>query len=248
MLTAAIIDDEYSARQTLEKVLHLYLNDSVQVVFSADNLKSGVTLIKKHLPDIVFLDISMPQQSGLDLFNYFDTINFDVVFVTAHQNYAINAVGLGASGYLLKPVKPQQIIDTINKIKSKRNNQQATISTNLNHNNYQNCKLLFNHQKGLHIVSYNEITVITADGNNCKILKTNGESLLVNRTIGSIEGLLPKNHFFRTHRSHIVNLNYITAIDKEKNLIILSDNETPLVSANLKPLIEKLSKLSENLA
>ncbi len=246
MLKAAIIDDEYSARQTLEKMLQMYLNDTIQVVFSADNLRDGISLIKQHLPDILFLDISMPQQSGFDLFNYFDTIDFDIIFVTAHQHYAINAVGLGASGYLLKPLKPQQLVDTVSKIAIKKSKQPATSSTNLN-TVYNNCKLLVNQQKGLHIVSYNEIGVIIADGNTCKILKINGDALLINRTIGSIEDSLPKNHFFRTHRSYIVNLNYITEIDKEKNLIILSNIETPLVSANLKLLTDKLSTLYNNL-
>ncbi|SMO44103.1 two component transcriptional regulator, LytTR family [Saccharicrinis carchari] len=245
MLTAAIIDDEYSARQSLELILRMYLNETIEVVTTADNLKDGVLLIKKHAPDIVFLDISMPQQSGLDFFSYFNTINFDVVFVTAHQHYAINAVGLGASGYILKPIKPKQIIDEVNKINLKKEKYAQQLAKDSNAG-YNNCKLLVNHQKGLHIVAFNEITVVLADGNSCKIIKTNGECLSVNKTIGSIQESLPQSHFFRTHRSCIVNLNFITEIDKEKNKIILSDTETPVASSNIKLLIARLSRLSHN--
>lgn len=244
MLRAIIIDDEVSARLSIKKILQMYLHDIIEVVESADNLTDGISLIKKINPDIVFLDITMPHQSGLELFNYFDTFSFDVIFVTAHQKFAIDAVGLGASGYLLKPIKPKEIVDAVLKIslKSKK------IPSENQDNNwiYNNCKLLVNHQKGVHIVSYNEIKAIVADGNYCKIFKKDNEPLYVSKTIGSIEENLPKVHFFRTHRSCIVNINYITGIDKEKNLIHLTDIETPLASINLKPLIEEISKLTNN--
>ena len=244
MLKAIIIDDEVSARQSIEKILQMYLHDVIEIVASGDNLSDGISLIKQHGPDIVFLDISMPHQSGLDLFNYFDTIDFDVIFITAHQQYAVDAVGLGASGYLLKPIKPKQIVDAVLKINLKKN---ATPPSSQNYDTaYNTCKLLVNHQKGVHIVSYNQIKAIVADGNYCKIFKHTGDPLYVSRTIGSIEDNLPKKHFFRTHRSCIVNLNYITEIDKEKNLILLTDIETPLASANQKLLIEELSKLANN--
>lgn len=244
MLRAIIIDDEVSARLSIKKILQMYLHDIIEVVESADNLTDGISLIKKINPDIVFLDITMPHQSGLELFNYFDTFSFDVIFVTAHQKFAIDAVGLGASGYLLKPIKPKEIVDAVLKISLK---SKKTPSENQDNNwIYNNCKLLVNHQKGVHIVSYNEIKAIVADGNYCKIFKKDNEPLYVSKTIGSIEENLPKAHFFRTHRSCIVNINYITGIDKEKNLIHLTDIETPLASINLKPLIEEISKLTNN--
>lgn len=242
MLKAIIIDDEVSARQSIKKILEMYLHDMIEVVDATDNLTSGISLIKKHKPNIVFLDITMPQQSGLDLFNYYNKIDFDVLLVTAHQEYAVDAVGLGASGYILKPVKPKDIVDAVLKINLKqKNNQVYETNSSLAYNSR---KLLVNHQKGVHIVSYNEIKAIVADGNYCKIFKNNDTPLYVSRTIGSIEENLPKEHFFRTHRSSIANLNYITEIDKEKNLILLSDIEIPLASANFKSLIEELSKLA----
>ncbi len=243
MLKVIIIDDESAARQTIKKILEMYLHDVVEIVETADNLTSGITAIKKHAPDVVFLDISMPHDSGLDLFDYFGEIKFDVILVTAHQQYAIDAVGLGASGYILKPVKPKQIVDAVLKTQYKLNKSKNNIpDRNIGYNTQ---KLLVNHQKGVHIVSYNEIIAIIADGNYCKIFKINETPLYVSRTIGSIEENLPNNHFFRTHRSSIANLNYITEIDKEKNIVHLSDNiEVPLSSANFKSLIEELSKLT----
>ncbi len=186
----------------------------------------------------------MPHQSGLELFNYFNDVPFDVIFVTAHQQYAVDAVGLGASGYLLKPIKPKDIVDAVLKIHLKKQNSFS--QENESNWAYNTCKLLVNHQKGVHIVSYNEIKAIIADGNYCKIFKNNDDPLYVSRTIGSIEDNLPKKHFFRTHRSCIANINFITEIDKEKNLINLSGLEVPLASVNFRPLIEELSKIANN--
>lgn len=244
MLNTIIVDDENSARVSIKKILEMYLNDVVSVVGMAESLSAGISLIKKEQPDLVFMDVSMPQQSGLDIFNYFEDIDFDVVFVTAHDQYAVDAVGLGASGYILKPVKPKNIVDAVLKINMKR---KSTLNTSKNEDwDYNYSKLMVNHQKGVHIISYNEIRAVVADGNYCKIFKSIGEPLYVSRTIGSIEENLPSSHFFRTHRSSIANINYITEIDKERNIIRLSDLEMPLAGVNFKPLIEEISKIANN--
>ena len=242
MLKAIIIDDESSARQSIKKILEMYLNDIVEVVDTADSLSEGIALIRKHSPNIVFLDISMPQESGLELFNYFASITFEVVFITAHQHFAIDAVGLGASGYLLKPIKPKQLVDIVLKINIRQQN--SDLFKNDGQWIYNNCKLLVNHQKGVHIIPYKKIKAIEADGNYCKIYRDHDEPLYVSRTIGSIEENIPKMHFFRTHRSCIANLNYISEIDKEKNIIHLDGIQMPLASANFKNLIEELSRLT----
>jgi two-component system LytT family response regulator len=244
MLKAIIIDHDASARQNVSKILEMYLNDVTEVVGMAKNLADGISLIKKLNPDIVLLEISMPNQLGLELFNYFDSVSFDVIFITANQQYAIDAVGLGASGYLLKPINPKDIVDAVLKIKLKQKKVPFTIQNN--NITYNGCKLLVNHQKGVYIISYNEIKAIIADGNYCKIYKSKDEIIYVSKTLGNIEESLPKDHFFRAHRSCVANLNFITEIDKEKNIIKLSDIEVPLASANLKPLIEELSKLVAN--
>jgi two-component system LytT family response regulator len=244
MLKAVIIDHETSSRQNISKILEMYLNDVAEVAGMAENLADGISLIKKINPNIVLLEVSMPNQLGLELFNYFDSVTFDVIFITAHQQYAIDAVGLGASGYILKPVNPKDIVDAVLKIKLKQ--KKVPVTEQNNSLAYNGCKLLVNHQKGVHIISYNEIKAIIADGNYCKIFKSKDEIIYVSKTLGNIEESLPKDHFFRAHRSCIANLNYITEIDKEKNVINLSDIEVPLASANLKPLIEELSKLVSN--
>ncbi len=242
MLKSIIIDDEESARQSIRKILEIYLSDVIEVIATSDNLMDGIGLVRKHNPDVVFLDISMPHENGLELFNYFSTISFDVIFVTAHQHYAVDAVGLGASGYLLKPIKPKEIIDLILKINIKQKNTKTYRTED--QWIYNNHKLLVNHQKGVHIIPYNKIIAIEADGNYCKIYRESDEPLYVSRTIGSIEDNIPQKHFFRTHRSCIANLNYISEIDKEKNIIHLEGIKIPLASANFKNLIEELSRLT----
>ncbi|WP_075602971.1 LytR/AlgR family response regulator transcription factor [Saccharicrinis aurantiacus] len=244
MLRTIIVDDENSARQSIKKILEMYLNDVVEVVGMTDNLDSAVSLIKKESPGLVFMDISMPQQSGLDVFNYFDVINFDVVFITAHNQYAVDAVGLGASGYILKPIKPKDLVDTVLKINMKRKTKPNEPKNG--DLDYGYSKLMVNHQKGVHIVAYNEIRAIEADGNYCKIYKADGEPLYVSKTIGSVEEKLPESHFFRVHRSCLININYVSEIDKEKNIIRLGELEMPLAAINFKPLIEHISKIANS--
>jgi two-component system, LytTR family, response regulator len=241
MLKAIIIDDEVAARKSLEKIIQLYIPAEVTVEGIADNLKTGIQLIHKTKPDVVFLDIEMPMQSGLELFDYVE-VNFDVVVISAYKDYAIDALRNGATDYLLKPVNVTELKQAIERITQSRNSlSHAKAETT---KPTDSGKLLLPCAKGFLILPYNEIMAIEADGNQSVVYKSNGEKILINKGLGSFEMSLPNMHFFRCHRSAIINTQYVTEINRDKSTVTLNHNtHLPLAVNNTKPLIDKLKAI-----
>lgn len=241
MLKSVIIDDEVAARKSLEKIIELYLGNTVKVEGSADNLKTGIQLIHKTKPDVVFLDIEMPIQSGLELFDYID-VNFDVVVISAYKDYAIEALRNGATDYLLKPVNVGELKQAVSRIIDNR----AQVQAQPEQGKTETGKLLLPCPKGFLVVSYSDIMAITADSHQCIIHKLNGEKITVNKGMGSFEESLPSAYFFRTNRSAIVNTKFVSEINRE-NLTVLVNNtlRVPLAANNVKPLIEKLKTIMD---
>lgn len=239
MLRSVIIDDEVAAQKSLSKIIELYLSEQVQNDGIASNLKEGIQLINKVKPDVVFLDIEMPEQSGLELFDYIE-VNFDVIVITAYKDYAIESLRCGATDYLLKPVNIKDLKACIDRISVKH---QTVDVNNSFTTKYQWGKLMMPHQKGFYIVAFSDVIAIEANGNYSWIYKIGGEKLHISKTLGSIEALLPLPHFFRTHRSSIINLNYVSEVNRDEGLVKLRNLQQPLSDKNLKPLIDKLQEL-----
>ena len=127
MLKAVIIEDEKHSRETLAGLLRLYCKD-VEVIADADGVRSGINIIKKLNPDVIFLDIQMPDGSGFKLLESFDDINFDIIFTTAYDQFAIKAIKFSALDYLLKPIYPEDLIKAVNKATEKREKQNTKAS------------------------------------------------------------------------------------------------------------------------
>jgi two-component system LytT family response regulator len=239
MLKALIIDDEEAAQRSLDKLIQLYHGGKVQVVDIAGSLKEGLVKIRKIKPEVVFLDIEMPIQNGLELFDYIEEINFEVVITTAYKDYAIEALRLGATDYLLKPININELANCINRIEAR---QKSQLSLN-NEVKYQTGKLMVPYQKGYYVIAFTDILAIEASGNYSCVYKKNGENLFVTRPIGAIEQILPSTYFFRVHRSSLVNINFVTGLDKELGVVTVSTIQQPLSEKNIKPLIEKLKEI-----
>ncbi|MBN2744439.1 LytTR family two component transcriptional regulator [Breznakibacter xylanolyticus] len=239
MLKAVIIDDEVAAQKSLEKIIQLYLNESVKIEGISSSLKEGIQLIHKHKPEIVFLDIEMPFQNGLELFDYME-INFDVVVISAYKDYAIDALRNGASDYLLKPVNVADLKKCIHRIESQHRLLQEK---GQNQNRYEVGKLIVPYAKGYFVIPYSDIIAIEADGNYSWVYKLNQEKLQVNKTLGTIEENLPPQCFFRCHRSAIVNIHYVTEINREKCTLAIHNKHLPITERNIKPLMDKLKAI-----
>ena len=126
MRTCIIIDDEKNAREALSKIIERYLNTKIKILYAADSVKEGVFAINKYNPDIVFLDIEMPEENGFKLFDYFDIYNFEVIFTTAYKQYAIDAIKFAALDYLLKPINYIDLRDVLTRLEKKQNSSSNT--------------------------------------------------------------------------------------------------------------------------
>lgn len=212
MIKAIIIDDEARARTLLGTMLKEYCTD-IEVVADVEDLPNGVKAIRKHKPDLVFLDIEMPGHSGLDLLDFFDEneIGFSIIFVTAYNNYAIQAFKLSAVDYLLKPVEPGDLEHAVERFRrrtTKDKNNLATLRENLKEDGLD--KIAVPDSNSVKFLKLDEILYFKADNTYTEIFFSD-KKLTISRTLKNIEDTLNNNsQFFRCHKSYIVNMKYVT--------------------------------------
>jgi two-component system LytT family response regulator len=209
-MKAVIIDDEGKARRILEALLNQNCED-VEVVAVADDVPSGVKMINREQPDIVFLDIEMPGFSGFQLLEFFDEIDFDIIFTTAYSEHALKAFEVSAIDYLLKPIQIDQLIKAVDKVRSKKaaqiNEKINTLKENLRENKIS--KIALPVADGLLFVKPEEILYLKAESSYTNIYLAENKTILVSKTLKEFEKLIDHPHFMRIHRSYFVNLNHI---------------------------------------
>ena len=211
MKTAIIIDDELKGRIALSQKLSDYCSD-VRLAGEAENGEDGIKLIEKLKPDIVFLDIEMPRMNGFEMLLRLPQKNFDLIFTTAYDQYAIKAIKYAAFDYLLKPIDIEELKMAISRSNNLQNgntekklevlDQNLHGKTNLN-------KIAISSNDGLLFFNIADIVRLEASHNYTFIFFTNHPKLLASRTLKDFEELLSAEIFFRTHHSHLINLNYI---------------------------------------
>jgi two-component system LytT family response regulator len=225
MLKALIVDDEAKARRILEELLKEYCPD-IQVVSTADDVPSAVKAIQKFQPDLVFLDIEMPQYTGFQLFDFIADLNFEVIFTTAYREYALQAFEVSAIDYLLKPIQIERLIGAVEKVRKQRlqqiNERIQTLKSNLEQDFIQ--KIALPVAEGLLFVELADIIYLAAEGAYTQIYLTSGKKILVSKNIKSFEESLVHPHFFRVHRSYIINLNRVKQYLRQEGGIIIMDN------------------------
>ena len=234
MVKAIIIDDEIMAQDLLESTLKRNFPNKFIIVEKCSSVDTGVMAIKKHEPDLVFLDIQMPEKSGFELFNYFEQVNFEVIFTTAHSKFAIKAIRKSALDYLLKPIDHVELSNAIKKFDERhgKNFAQKKLSLlleNLNVNDQNASKIAFPTVEGFELIHTNQILYCKAQSNYCTIKKIDGSSILVSKTLKSVEEILPGS-FQRTHKSFVINLSYVVRYHKLDKEIELPNGEKLPVS------------------
>ena len=201
-ITAIIVDDEFHGRENLKKILELYCPDVI-VLGLADSTVQAINLVRQCKPDVVFLDINMPVLDGFDFINEFEDRDFMVVFISAYAEHGIKAVKAGAADYLLKPVNIKELKVTIKKLVSLKG-KRVVVNPYFEHD-----KLVVPDSHGFNIINLDEIIRIEADGSYSKIFLTDGKCRIVTKTLKDFEDSLPEKSFFRVHKSHIVNIQYV---------------------------------------
>jgi len=229
-LRAVIVDDEPTARRTMQNLIENY-TEGVEVVDTAEDVLSGVKIINKLNPDLVFLDVLMPNYSGFSLIDYFDELNFKIIFTTAYEEYAQEALLAGASGYILKPIDIDDLNRAIAKIKKEINLEQRSFLIkdikNLSFNRENGIAILPS-VSGLLKLEVEEILYVEAKGRQVSIYLKDGTNVLANLSMKSILKIFIETTFIRIHKSYIVNFMHVKRYAKGKDSQITLYNDINL--------------------
>lgn len=239
-MKAIIIDDENKARRLISTLVREQCPE-ITALLEASDLESGVALIKEHQPDIVFLDIEMPGHSGLQIAEFFEPneMNFQIIFITAYNEYAIQAFKLSAIDYLLKPIDSQELKNAIDKAKKAIDKNSITDKLDdlkkVFHQLSLN-RMVLDVPKGILFVSHDDILLFEADGMYTKVYMKNNESQLICKPLKHfVDQLQDKPIFYKPHRSYLVNLKYIKELSKKDGFhLIMENNKTIPISKEKK--------------
>jgi two-component system LytT family response regulator len=242
-----VIDDEKGARESLHNLIDKYC-PQIEVAAKASNIDEAFKLINELSPQLIFLDIEMPNGNGFDLLQKFDSINFDIIFTTAYDHYAIKAIKYSAIDYLLKPIDIDDLKNAVERVVKKQkdktiqNEQLLSLLSNIKPE--QNDKKIALHDgDGLTFVRLKEIIRCESDGNYTSIILEGNKRIVTSKTLGEYEELFSNENFFRVHRSHLIHLHHIKKYIKgEGGYVLMSDGSQVEVSRRKKQ--EFLDKLS----
>ncbi len=235
MIKALIIDDENRTRELIAKMITSFGFD-IEAIPAGENVKSGIQAIEEIKPDIVFLDIQMPDGTGFDVLKSVNNKNFEVIFITAHEEFAIKAIKFSALDYLLKPIDPSELRAAVEKaIKTIDEKKEETQFDALQYNIQPNQKrrLVLKTQESVYVVELDEIIRCEADRNYTSFFLTGGKKILVSKTLKEYEILLTGHNFLRVQQSHLINLDYVDRYDKGNGgCVVMKDgSEVPLSPA-----------------
>lgn len=251
MITAIIVDDEERSRQTLAKILNKYCND-VELLGQAASVQSAYELILANKPDLVFLDVEMPHETGFDLLEKFDQVEFEVVFTTAYDQYAINAIKFSVQDYLLKPIDIDELIDAVERVIDKKNkansstdDQIQALLRNFTESKVKSSKIGIPTQEGLEFILIDEVIRCEAEGSYTKLYLKGNRMILATGTIKEFEGLLLTSSFIRVHHSHLINANCISKYMKGEGGIVVMDDgaEVPISRRKKEAFLKQLQTL-----
>jgi len=213
MIRGIIVEDEKHSRETLRGMLERYCKN-VEIVAEADTYRGGLQVINEFNPDVVFLDIQMPDGSGFKLLEEVDEIKFEIIFTTAFDQFAIKAIKYSALDYLMKPIDPEELVKALKKVESKMSKQEVNqniqvLLDNIKSKDADPQKIVLSTSEKIHIIETDQILRCESDNYYTNFFLLDGKKILVSKTLKENEELLGGHNFIRPHKSHLVNVKYI---------------------------------------
>ena len=239
MIRCVLIDDEADSLEVMEMLLKTYC-PQVKIEAACSSAELGIAAINQYRPDVVFLDIEMPNMNGFDMLETFDELFFDVVFVTAYHQFAIKAFRYSALNYLLKPVDPEDLTETIRRIEKNMappmKEQLALLMQSVNNTGSRAIsRLALTTSYGMLFVETKDIIYCESDNNYTHVKMTGGKKILVSKTMKEIDETLSGENFYRIHNSFLINLTHIQKFVKgDGGYVVMDDDTTVSISRTKK--------------
>ncbi len=238
MLKVMLIDDEERATDALRLMIDKMIPEISQVAVCNDSRKAA-DMIHAFQPGLVFIDIQMPHLNGFQVLNLLPNKQFKIIFTTAFNEYAIQAIRFSAFDYLLKPVDADELQASVQRFLQEHEDYQHQYEqlNNIMHNmqakSVEEFRLALPTRDGVHFLLPAEITRCESLGNYTKIFTTANKTYIISKTLGEYDTLLTPHHFIRTHKSHLVNKRYVSYIDHD-GFVVLRDNTKVEISRRRK--------------
>ena len=243
MIKAIIVDDEPYSCESLATLLEQYC-PAVKTVATCHSGQQGLLAIEEQQPQLLFLDIEMPKMNGFEMLERIPVINFEIIFTTSYDQYAIKAIRFSALDYLLKPIDRDDLQKAVQKVIQRLHypapQQLEILLHKLQHSASSVQKIALPTMEGLQMVGVSSIISCASDSNYTVLLLKNKQKIIVSRTLKEIEEMLEEYSFLRVHHSYVVNLNEVNKYIKgEGGYLVMSDESTVDVSRSKKDLLLK---------
>lgn len=249
-IKAVIIDDEANARETLEALLREFFPE-VEVIGKADDGISGLELVERLRPELVFLDVEMPGLSGLELLQKVAFRDFEIIFTTAHRSYSLAAIKFSALDYLLKPISVEELQSAIRKVEERKTNRQLAerlriLEEHLHNPNSRSMRIALPAREGLQLVRVDTILRCEGDNNYTYFYFQDASKVVVSKTLREYEQLFGDAGFFRIFKSHLVNLRHVEKYLRGRGgQVRMSDGTIlPVSRDRKKELMEQLMRIN----
>lgn len=239
MIKALIIDDEHKARNILHHYIVNFIPEITEIK-QAESVDAAMEMLKEYQPGIVFLDVEMPHKNGFDFLVQLTNPSFDVIFTTAYNQYAIQAIRFSALDYLLKPVDPDELKAAVARHRQKTESVQQkqelfnNLVENIEKKDVKDFKIAVPSSEGVYFFMIDDILHLQAESSYTHIHLTNRKPFIASKTLKHFEDMLEEFQFIRTHKSHLVNPRHITRISNDNEFVLLSDGSKVEVSRRKK--------------
>ena len=244
MIKVIIVEDEKNIQETIQRILNEYCRET-EVTGIASDVNSAVELLKNSDTDLALLDISIPGGTTFDVLKQLGKVNFKIIFITAHEEYALQAIKFSAFDYLLKPIDPLELIQAVgeaSKVIREENTdvQLSTLLANINMQNKTPQTIILKTSESIHLTKISDISRCESDSSYTTFYLNSGKHILVSKTLKEYDELLSVCGFFRVHQSHLVNLRQIDRFEKgEGGYLVMKDEATIPVSHRKKDALLK---------
>lgn len=243
-----IVDDELSPREQIKRLLAEFFPE-ISVCAEAENVNSAYEAISIHQPDVVLLDIDMPDGTAFDLLKRLTQVNFNIIFITAYEKYALQAIKFSALDYLLKPYTSGEFVEAIRRAQRKEEATASSLKFNALLQNFQNqqqpSKIVLRTSDSIHVIPLDDIIRLQADGAYTTFYISGRKPVVVSKNLKEYDTLLENNDFIRTHQSHLVNAKYIVCYHKTDggSLGLADKTQVPVATRFKEKVLQRLERI-----